>query len=408
MIVKFFSFVSRRTLSLRRVLVATAAALGLIAVFLESAVAAEPTVDPNNTARAVPGVVESRSVVFEDGHTDPYDRANLYGFNHAASVTALGDNRVMAAWFSGPFEGSVHQVILGASSDDGGKTWSKPRVLNDAPRVSDFDPGFINVGDRTFLFFSTGRWIDLPSPGPRKNRRAQVGVDSFDMLLTSSDDQGQTWSEPREVGAGPGWNCRSNGIKLKNGTLLIPTHHLKYPHISSVLLSSDQGRSWSRGPDIVTPGDVGSAEPSVAELPDGTLLMVLRTTDGNLWLVRSKDHGVTWLPPEKQDMTAATSSASLICTSRGKLLLTHNPTKPPLRTELTMRQSDDGGQTWSAPLTVAEIEPVTGSEPTWSRQVSYPSVCELPDGTLLVVWARIEMGVERQWGAIDAARVRLN
>jgi sialidase-1 len=379
-----------------------------VTLLAQLALAEQGTNDGQSPADASPGVVESRNVVFEDSHTDPYDRTNLYGFNHAASVTLLGGERVMAVWFSGPFEGSVHQLILGAVSEDGGKSWGKSRVVYDAPRVSDFDPGFLNAGNRTLLFFSNGRWTDLPSPGPRKGGRPQVGVDSFHMLLMTSDDLGVTWSEPREIGADPGWNCRSNGIRLKNGTLLIPTHHLKYPHISSVLLSFDDGQTWTRGPEIVTPGNVGSAEPSVAELPDGELLMALRTTDGNLWLVRSNDRGRTWNAPEKQNLPAATSSANLICTSSGKLVLTHNPTKPPLRTELTMRVSENGGRSWSAPLAVAEVAPKTGSESVWSRQVCYPSVCELSDGTLLIVWARIEMGAENQSGAIDSARVRLN
>ena len=375
---------------------------------IEWVICATATVGAAAPTEAVPvGAIQSQTVVYEDAHTDPYDRNNLYGFNHAPSVTALGGDRVLAAWFSGPFEGSVHQVILGSVSEDGGKSWGPARVLNDAPRVSDFDPGFINAGDKTLLFFSNGRWASLPSPGPSKGDRRQVGVDSFFMLLTRSFDQGRTWSEAREIGAGPGWNCRSNGIKLKNGTLLIPTHHLEAPHISSVLLSTDNGSTWTRGPDIKTPGNVGSAESSVAELPDGTLVMVLRTTDGNLWLVRSNDQGRTWLPPEKQDLPAAESSANLFCTSSGKLVLTHNPTKPPLRTELTTRVSDDGGRTWSEPLTISEVDP-TNSELLWSRQVCYPSVCELSDGMLLVVWARIALGAENQSGAIDSARIRLN
>jgi hypothetical protein len=364
--------------------------------------------DAHSSPTEAPGVVESRSVVFEYGKNDPYDRANLYGFNHAASVTVLAGDRVMAVWFSGPFEASVHQLILGAVSEDGGKSWGKASVVNDTPHVSDFDPAFINAGGRTVLFFSNGRWLDKPSPGPRNQGRPQVGVDSFHMLFKSTDDHGQTWSEPREVGADPGWNCRSNGIKLRNGTLLIPTHHLKFPHKSGVLLSSDNGRTWVRGPEIVTPNNVGAAEPSVAELPDGELVMVLRTTDGSLWLVRSNDHGRTWLPPERQELPAATSSANLLCTTTGKLVLTHNPTKPPLRTQLTLRVSSDGGRTWSAPLNIAEVQPPTDSESLSSRQVCYPSVCELSDGMLLVAWARIEQGAANQSGAIDAARIRLN
>jgi hypothetical protein len=380
----------------------------LVALLVQSTLAEQKANDGRSPSRGLPGEIVSRAVVFEDSHTDPYDRTNYYGFNHAASVTVLAGERVMAAWFSGPFEASVHQLILGAISTDGGKSWGKASVINDAPRVSDFDPGFINVGERTFLFFSNGRWLDRPRPERRNQGRPEFGVNSFHMLLMATDDQGQTWSEPREVGADPGWNCRSNGIKLRNGALLIPTHHLEPPHKSSVLLSSDNGRTWVRGPEIVTPNEVGAAEPSVAELPDGELVMVLRTTDGYLWLVRSHDHGRTWLPPERQELTAASSSASLLCATTGRLVLTHNPTKPPLRTQLTLRVSSDAGKSWSIPLTVAEVQPPTESEPLWSRQVCYPSVCELSDGTLLVVWARIALGAEHQSGAIDSARIRLN
>ena len=85
----------------------------------------------------------------------------------------------MCAWFSGPFEGAVNQVILGSVSEDGGRSWGKSRVVNDAPRVSDFDPGFINAGGRTLLFFSNGLWTEPPSPGPNKSGRPMVGVDSF-------------------------------------------------------------------------------------------------------------------------------------------------------------------------------------------------------------------------------------
>jgi predicted neuraminidase len=270
--------------------------------------------------------------------------------------------------------------------------------------VSDFDPGFVHAADRLLLFFSNGRWESNPPQG----RGKKVGVDSFQMFVKASDDGGRTWSEMRDMQTSPGWNCRSNGIRLKDGALLIPTHHLQYPHKSSVLLSMDDGDTWTRGADITTPDDVGAAEPSVAQLPDGTLLMVLRTTDGFLWLVRSTDGGRNWSDPERQEITAATSSANLLTTSNGQVVLTHNPTKPPLRTELSMRVLEADGRTWSDPLTVAKVEPPAKNEVLWDRQISYPSVCELPDGTLLVVWAHIEQGEVTQRGEIHSARIRLN
>jgi hypothetical protein len=136
--------------------------------------------------------------------------------------------------------------------------------------------------------------------------------------------------------------------------------------------------------------------------------MVLRTNDGHLWLVRSSDGGKNWSKPERQDMDAARSSANLWTTSDGKVVLTHNPTKPPLRTEITMRVLGDDGKSWSEPLTVAKVEPPKESDTLWDRQISYPSVCELPDGTLLVVWAFIEQGQDTQRGEIHSARVRWN
>ena len=62
------------------------------------------------------------STVFEYGNSDPYDRANLYGFNHAPNVTVAPDGSLIAAWFSGAHEGDIHQLILQAKSADGGKS----------------------------------------------------------------------------------------------------------------------------------------------------------------------------------------------------------------------------------------------------------------------------------------------
>jgi hypothetical protein len=107
---------------------------------------------PARKAVSGPPKILSRATVFTHPSSDPYARDNYYGFNHAASVTTLSDGRLLSAWFSGPFEASVDQVILGSYSSDGGRTWSAARVLQDFPHVSDFDPAFIADGKRTWFF----------------------------------------------------------------------------------------------------------------------------------------------------------------------------------------------------------------------------------------------------------------
>ena len=344
--------------------------------------------------------VTSRSVVFKHPNGDPYDLTNKYGFNHAASVTTLADGRLLASWFSGPYEGSVHQVILSAHSDDQGRTWSPAEVLQDEPRKSDFDPAFIRDGRRTWFFYSVGRWNRYPFV---QDQASNVGIKSFKLYYRWTDDSGKTWSERQLALEGLGIGCRSNGIALSTGELVLPLHGY-VSGVASVLKSSDRGRTWRRCGHVTTA--TVAHEPSVAELPSGELLMAIRTRDGHLWTSRSRDKGETWAAAEQSPLVAAASSHNVLRLRDGRIVLTHNESKPPLRTPLTMRVSGDGA-TWGEPVRLSEV-PIPGpNDDAWSRQVSYPSATELSDGSVLAVWGEIYVGALTQYGDIHAARVTL-
>lgn len=347
--------------------------------------------------------IESKSVVFDYGNADPFDRGNLYGFNHAASIARLPDGTLLAAWFSGPYEGSVHQVIYGCRSRDNGKTWGKGEVLQDDPHKSDFDPAFIVNGSRTWLFFSTGRWDRYPFAVQRPGEDPHIGAESFKIFGRHSDDSGKTWSEPARVFDSVGWGCRSNGIVLSTGELILPTHEFT-TWKAAALRSEDGGATWTRSPEIVAPDNAGSAEPSIAELRNGNLLMAVRSRDGELRSCISKDKGKTWPAPAKIGIPAGNSSNNILGLRDGRLLLTYNSV-PPDRTHLSMRRSIDDGNTWGPPLLLAETEAATDADRFWSKQVCYPSAVELPDGAIIVVWADLELSGEWQPGVIRAARI---
>lgn len=355
---------------------------------------------------AAPEVI-AHALVYKDAHTDPYDRENLYGFNHAPSVTRLSDGRLLAAWFSGPFEASVDQVILGCYSQDDGKTWSKKGiVLNDQPRRSDFDPAFIADGERTYLFYSVGRWNRYPFVGGRGKEKTEVGIDSFKTFVRHTDDAGKSWSEEVRVGDHTGWGPRSNGIKLSSGQLILPLHHYMEHH-PGILKSTDGGKTWRKIEGPKPEPKVGAAEPSIAETASGKLLMIVRSRDGFLWTTTSTDQGEHWSPLIKTDMPAAASSHNLLRLRDGRLLLTHNPTKPPLRTQLTARISADEGATWGEPVEISRVEPAGEDEEVYSRQVAYPSAVQLPDGSVIVVWTQISISPTEQYGNIQCARLRV-
>ncbi len=339
------------------------------------------------------------ATVFQHTGTNPKDPANATGFNHCPSVTLLPDGRLMTVWMTGPFEGSSRQKIIRSFSGDQGRTWSVAEEMQDFPGKADWDPAFVANGKKTLLFFSVGLWRTYPF---ETGQSGPVGAESFRVYVRESEDAGRTWSPAREAYAESGHGSRTNGIRLTSGELLLPVHRVG-TRAAGVLKSIDDGRTWKRHGKVANPDGHGG-EPTIAELKSGKLMMLLRTKDGELWRSFSADKGETWTTPDKTGLPATVSSHNLFRTRDGTLVLTHNPSKPTVRTPLTMRVSGDDGVTWGSPTVIAEIEfPVV--DLSW--QVCYPSVAELPDRSLVVVWVRRRHTPDELYGDIYAARVAL-
>jgi Neuraminidase (sialidase) len=170
------------------------------------------------------------------------------------------------------------------------------------------------------------------------------------------------------------------------------------------LKSRDGGTTWKLVGRVTSPA--GADEPSIVEMPSRVILMVLRTVDGYLWTSQSMDRGETWSPAMRTALRAASASANVIRLGDGRLVLTHDE-NPRYRTPLTLRVSSDEAKTWSEPILVADTLVPDPDDPIWSAQVTYPSATELPDGTVVVVWANIVLADAEQFGDIRSARVQL-
>ncbi|MPQ43486.1 sialidase domain-containing protein [Clostridium tarantellae] len=141
------------------------------------------------------------------------------------------------------------------------------------------------------------------------------------LVLIYSDDDGKTWSKPRDLnpetkenwmkfmGTGPG-----RGLQIKNGQhkgrLLFPIYYTNSSNFqsSAIIYSDDHGATWKRGesPNDNRLGQIGNSdtvssgsqltESQVVEMPNGQLKLFMRNT-GNGGYVRvatSFDGAETW------------------------------------------------------------------------------------------------------------------
>ena len=127
------------------------------------------------------------------------------------------------------------------------------------------------------------------------------------VFVTSSDDDGMTWSEPREItetvsetewdwyATGPGVGIQLT-IGEHAGRLVIPSDHrhdASYGNGSHMVYSDDHGKTWTRGQSVKP----GANECQVVELDDGALMLNIRMqtyNKGSRAVSVSKDGGETW------------------------------------------------------------------------------------------------------------------
>jgi len=296
----------------------------------------------------------------------------------------LGDGGVLAV------EESRVQV-----SADGGKTWT-PRPLFAQPdkfrasgerallatRDGTLILAFMNVKEQAF------RW-DQAQGGPQPGCRLPVYV-------TRSTDDGKTWEEPRLVQDGYCGALRTM-IQLRSGRVVLGCQAaVANPgrHTCSTYVSDDEGKTWKQS-NVIDLGKYGGygdhgggIEPTLAQLHDGRLWMLIRTYRGCFTEAFSTDEGLTWKDIRPSKIEASGSPGQLRRLQSERLVLFWNrfidkAKKTGRREQLSMAFSEDDGRTWTEPVAVAyDPMPLGGKEP--EHRLSYPYVYEHIPGELWV------------------------
>ena len=194
----------------------------------------------------------------------------------SADIVLLSNGTLFGV-LSNNFLYGEYESIFKTISTDGGITWSTPAPIN---MPATFLKRYLN----TNLLLSNGRLFLII-----QNIKTFAGKykEGDIPLISYSDDNGETWSEPKLMLKGPSKefiivNSR-NCTRTKTGRLIVPVSYGSHiePQRANILYSDDNGANWKEGPHPLGWTDANFGEPSVAQLNDGRLIMLIRNLYGD-------------------------------------------------------------------------------------------------------------------------------
>jgi len=273
---------------------------------------------------------------------------------NSGKILAFAEGRVNGSSDTGDID------LVMKSSTNGGKTWSPLQIIwndknnvcgNPAP-VVDKETGEIHL----LITWNLGddHERDIIS-GKSKNTRR--------VFISSSLNDGEDWTIPKEITATTklkNWTWYAtgpcHGIQLKHGQnkgrLIIPCDHIEaqtQKYYSHIIYSDDHGKTWQLGGS--TPQDKVN-ECTVAELPDGKLILNMRNYDRSQKsrkICFSSNGGITWsdIKPDTA-LIEPICQASLLYSEINNTLYFLNPASTKSRTNMTLKSSSDLGHSWQA------------------------------------------------------------
>ena len=298
-------------------------------------------------------------------------------FCHASTIVKLRNGGLMCCWFGGSHEGEADVAIYASrkmnisqrvaanvsahgvdcEALEAGMGWSAPVKLANGADANWNPVLFFREDGTLLLFYKEGQRI----------------AEWRTMFMTSSDD-GKTWSAPRELvtgdvsgGRGP---VRNKLIRLASGRVLAggSTEHGIWRAFADI--SDDNGISWHKSNAVAiaklkyNEGEKtaesniavssqsfygrGVIQPSLWQSADGSVHMLLRSSEGFVHRADSTDEGESWSAAYPLTLPNNNSGLDLVALADGRLLLVCNPVAANwgMRSPLSLFMSEDDGHTW--------------------------------------------------------------
>jgi predicted neuraminidase len=359
----------------------------------------------------------------------PGDPARIEAFlptpcvqNHASFLMPLPGGDLGCVWFGGTQEGVPDISVYFSRLAHGAERWSDPVRLSDDPTHSEQNPLLFPAPDgRLWLLWT-----------------AQISghQDTAIVRRRISEDDGRSWGPIETLfdrQPGSGIYIRQPIVVLDGGEWLLPIFRCKTPpsgawtgneDTSAVMISSDQGRSWT---EHAVPESTGLVHMNILDLRNGRLVAFFRSRwADSIYVSHSTDGGRGWTAPVPTELPNNNSSIQAVRLANGHLAMVFNessaanatdrrlslyddleeeaepaPAAPPVatgqrsafwgapRAPMTLAISEDEGRTWPhrRNLEVGDGYCMTNnSKEGLNREFSYPSIRQTQDGQLHIAY----------------------
>lgn len=319
-----------------------------------------------------------------------------YPRNGEADMIELRNGDLLLAygrWTGGQSDFDKAEVWC-KTSDDGGKTWGKDRVLiGNEGKLTTFSVSFLRLSnDEILMAYLT-----------------KDAKDNCNLWFRKSADECKTWSRRIKFKMPDGYtgytgmnNARL--IRLSTGRIIGAAWEggvKGHPIIAFSAYSDDNGSTWQKGSDvdirtIDADNAPGAQEPVVIELKDGRVMMLIRNSLGCIARTYSTDQGVNWGKIELiKELEAPLSPASIIRLKQtGDLLLIWN-NNAQARNPLNSAISRDDGKTWE---NIRIVDKKDG--PAWPG-LAYTSITPVGDKIFLTYWYHEPTGISLKLQSMD-------
>jgi hypothetical protein len=326
------------------------------------------------------------------------------------SLAVFEDGEMVVAFDLGQADESLDYGTQRARSTDGGATWQfeGPLVPRPPGRPTTHSVRISRVRDGLVAFGSL-HYRDNPEEG--LVNRQTLGFVPTDLLLVRSHDRGHTWSAPETISPplpSPAWETCHHVVELSSGRWLAPTATWRGWNGENLsgeqtiaLISDDRGQSWPRYGRIFDGRASGLLhwEVSVVPLQDERLLALAWVHDPSTGqnhptpFALSTDRGESFSAPRPTGLQGQTCKGLQL--RDGRILCVYRrDDRPGLWAQLAALDGDTWTNLAETPLWQGAASGMAGrtnsADELAALRVGYPSLVQLADGAVFVVYWCVE------------------